>query len=392
MKRVFAAAAAALLCLTWLPLSAHGARTPGVSASCAILVDAESGRVLMEKNAHEERAIASITKLMTALVAVESTSDLDRAVTIQKEWTLAEGSSMYLREGEELTLRELLYGLLLVSGNDAALAIAGFCAADVDTFVEWMNLRAKELGMEHTHFVNPNGLPAEGHYSTAADMAKLAIVVMEQPDLAEIVGTKSVTMAGRTMTNHNKLLWRYEGCVGMKTGYTDAAGRTLVSCAERDGQRLIAVTLNAPNDWADHAAMFDYGFSQWPSILLASAGRDLRTLPVTGSLVRFVPVQVERDVRYPLAADERVTAKIDLPDEVEAPVKEGDIAGSLTYYVDGKEVGSTYLVYSHSVERNAAQPKSILERIFSFFLGEGGGMKAAFYPQILNSYSRRQWS
>lgn len=392
MKRVFAAAAAALLCLAWLPLSADGAGTPGVSASCAILVDAESGRVLMEKNAHEERAIASITKLMTALVAVESTSDLDRAVTIQKEWTLAEGSSMYLREGEELTLRELLYGLLLVSGNDAALAIAGFCAGDVDTFVEWMNLRAKELGMEHTHFVNPNGLPAEGHYSTAADMAKLAIVVMEQPDLAEIVGTKSVTMAGRTMTNHNKLLWRYEGCVGMKTGYTDAAGRTLVSCAERDGQRLIAVTLNAPNDWADHAAMFDYGFSQWPSILLASAGRDLRTLPVTGSLVRFVPVQVERDVRYPLAADERVTAKIDLPDEVEAPVKEGDIAGSLTYYVDGKEVGSTYLVYSHSVERNAAQPKSILERIFSFFLGEGGGMKAAFYPQILNLYSRRQWS
>ena len=392
MKRVFAAMTAAVLCLTWFPLSAGAAGEPGVSASCAILVDAESGRVLMEKNADEERAIASITKLMTALVAVESTSDLDRTVTIQKEWTLAEGSSMYLREGEELTLRELLYGLLLVSGNDAALAIAGFCAGDTDTFVEWMNLRAQELGMEHTHFVNPNGLPAEGHYSTAADMAKLAIVVMEQPDLAEIVGTKSVTMAGRTMTNHNKLLWRYEGCVGMKTGYTDAAGRTLVSCAERDGQRLIAVTLNAPNDWADHAAMFDYGFSQWPSILLASAGRDFRTLPVTGSLVRFVPVQVERDVRYPLAADERVTVKIDLPDQVEAPVEEGDIAGSLTYYVDGREVGSTYLVYSHSVERNVPERQSILERIFSLFWSESGSTKAAFYPQILNSYSQRQWS
>lgn len=392
MKRVFAAMTAAVLCLTWFPLSAGAAGEPGVSASCAILVDAESGRVLMEKNADEERAIASITKLMTALVAVESTSDLDRTVTIEKEWTQAEGSSMYLREGEELTLRELLYGLLLVSGNDAALAIAGFCAGDTDTFVEWMNLRAQELGMEHTHFVNPNGLPAEGHYSTAADMAKLAIVVMEQPDLAEIVGTKSVTMSGRTMTNHNKLLWRYEGCVGMKTGYTDAAGRTLVSCAERDGQRLIAVTLNAPNDWADHAAMFDYGFSQWPSILLASAGRDFRTLPVTGSLVRFVPVQVERDVRYPLAADERVTVKIDLPDQVEAPVEEGDIAGSLTYYVDGREVGSTYLVYSHSVECNVSEHQSILQRIFSFFRGEKCSTKAAFYPQILNSYSQRQWS
>ena len=388
MKRVFAVSMAAVLCLTWFPLHAHGVGEPELSASCAILVDAGSGRVLMEKNADEERAIASITKLMTALVAAESTSDLDRIVTIQREWTLAEGSSMYLQEGEKLTLRELLYGLLLLSGNDAALAIAGFCAGDAETFVEWMNLRAQELGMEHTHFVNPNGLPAEGHYSSAADMAKLAIVVMERPDLAEIVGTKSITLAGRTMTNHNKLLWRYEGCVGMKTGYTDAAGRTLVSCAERDGQRLIAVTLNAPNDWADHAAMFDYGFSQWPSILLASAGRDFRTLPVTGSLVRFVPVQLERDVHYPLAADERVTAKIDLPDQVEAPVEKGDIAGSLTYYVDGKEVGSTYLVYSHSVECNAVRSQSILERIFSLFRGKG--VKAAFYAKTLPSYSERQ--
>ena len=388
MKRVFAVSMAAVLCLTWFPLHAQGVGEPELSASCAILVDAGSGRVLMEKNADEERAIASITKLMTALVAAESTSDLDRIVTIQREWTLAEGSSMYLQEGEKLTLRELLYGLLLLSGNDAALAIAGFCAGDAETFVEWMNLRAQELGMEHTHFVNPNGLPAEGHYSSAADMAKLAIVVMERPDLAEIVGTKSITLAGRTMTNHNKLLWRYEGCVGMKTGYTDAAGRTLVSCAERDGQRLIAVTLNAPNDWADHAAMFDYGFSQWPSILLASAGRDFRTLPVTGSLVRFVPVQLERDVHYPLAADERVTAKIDLPDQVEAPVEKGDIAGSLTYYVDGKEVGSTYLVYSHSVECNAVRAQSILERIFSLFRGKG--VKAAFYAKPLPSYSERQ--
>ena len=391
MKRVFAAAAAAVLCLTWFPLSAGAAGEPDVSASCAILVDAESGNVLMAKNADEERAIASITKLMTALVAAESTSDLDRIVTIQKEWTLAEGSSMYLREGEQLTLRELLYGLLLVSGNDAALAIAGFCAGDTDTFVEWMNLRAQELGMEHTHFVNPNGLPAEGHYSSAADMAKLAIVVMEQPDLAEIVGTKSITLAGRTMTNHNKLLWRYEGCVGMKTGYTDAAGRTLVSCAERGGQRLIAVTLNAPNDWSDHAAMFDYGFSQWPAVLLASAGHDFRVLPVKGSLVRFVPVQVERNVCYPLAEHERVTAKIELPDVVEAPVEEGDIAGSLTYYVDGKEVGSTYLVYSHSVACDTVHSQSILERILSFFRGRHSGIKAAFYPQILNSYSQRQW-
>ena len=250
--------AAVLLTLAVLLCPSVRAAGPGISAASAILIDGESGRVLYAQNAEEERPIASITKLMTALVAVESHPDLSEVVTIRPEWTGVEGSSMYLKAGEELTLEALLYGLLLASGNDAAVAIAGFCAGDVDTFVAWMNDKAAELGMEHTHFENPNGLNDEGHYSTAADMAALARVVMEHEALAKIVGTRSITVAGRTLTNHNKLLWRYEGCTGLKTGYTDRAGRTLVSCAERDGQRLIAVTLNDPNDWADHAALFDY--------------------------------------------------------------------------------------------------------------------------------------
>ena len=179
--------AAVLLTLAVLLCPSVRAAGPGISAASAILIDGESGRVLYAQNAEEERPIASITKLMTALVAVESHPDLSEVVTIRPEWTGVEGSSMYLKAGEELTLEALLYGLLLASGNDAAVAIAGFCAGDVDTFVAWMNDKAAELGMEHTHFENPNGLNDEGHYSTAADMAALARVVMEHEALAKIV-------------------------------------------------------------------------------------------------------------------------------------------------------------------------------------------------------------
>ena len=280
MKRMFAALFAVLFLSSVLSVRARAA-APTLSAASAILVDGGSGRVLFSQNADEERAIASITKLMTALVAVESTADLSQEVTVKREYTLTEGSSMYLKVGEKLTLEDLLYGLLLVSGNDAALAVAGFCAGDVETFVEWMNRKAEELGMEHSHFSNPNGLSSDDHYSTAADMAKLARVVMDNEILAKIVSTKSITIGTRSLTNHNKLLWQYEGCVGMKTGYTDKAGRTLVSSAERDGQRLIAVTLCDPNDWRDHAALFDYGFEEWPGAMLATAGKDVRSLPVT---------------------------------------------------------------------------------------------------------------
>lgn len=342
---------------------------PSLAAACAILVDAQTGRILYEKNPNDKRAIASITKLMTALVAVRSTPDLTQEVAIKREYTLAEGSSMYLQAGETLTLETLLYGLLLVSGNDAALAIADFCAGDVETFVGWMNDWAKELGMKNTHFANPNGLPNDDHYSTAADMAKLARVVMEDEGLAKIVATKSITIGTRSMTNHNKLLWQYEGCVGMKTGYTDKAGRTLVSCAERDGQRLIVVTLNDPDDWRDHTALFDYGFAQYPSQMLALSGRAVRSLAVTDSLVRLVSVATTDDVYYPLLSEEKVTSKITLPESVSAPVRKGDIAGEMTFFLNGKEIGKTYLEYSVSIPNNAPRGKRLLERLQEFLQG-----------------------
>ncbi len=228
-----------------------------VSATAAVLMDADMGQVLYEKNGDRQMLIASTTKIMTALVVLEHAAP-DDVITVTPNH-MAEGSSMYLRAGETVRVEELLYGLLLCSGNDAALALTE-CAGGLTPFVALMNEKAAALGMAHTSFANPNGLDADSHYSTARDMAVLAAAAVENPTFRRICSSRSVTIGQRTMENHNRLLRQVEGCVGLKTGYTRAAGRTLVSCTERDGCRLVAVTLRDGNDWADHAALYDYGF------------------------------------------------------------------------------------------------------------------------------------
>lgn len=253
-RRILAALCAAVSLICCLPAVAEAME---VSATAAVLMDADSGRLLYEKNGGRRMLIASTTKLMTALVALEQ-GDLQREITVTGSH-MAEGSSMYLRPGEKLTLETLLYGLLLCSGNDAALALTA-CAGGPEPFVALMNEKAAALGMTRTSFANPNGLDAEGHYSTARDMAALAAAAMEEPTFRRICSSRSVTIGQRTMENHNRLLRQVEGCIGLKTGYTKAAGRTLVSCAERCGCRLIAVTLRDSDDWADHAALYEYGF------------------------------------------------------------------------------------------------------------------------------------
>ena len=224
-------------------------------------MDADSGRVLYERNADRKMLIASTTKILTALVAIEE-GDLHDSVKVSREAAYTEGSAMYLTEGETLTLETLLYGVLLCSGNDAAVAVAQHVGGSVKGFVALMNEKARELGMEDTSFANPSGLDDDGHYSTARDMARLAVYAAGNHTFARLCSTRSVTVGGRTMTNHNRLLRTVPGCIGMKTGYTRAAGRTLVSAAERDGRRLVAVTLQDGNDWADHAALYDWGFAQ----------------------------------------------------------------------------------------------------------------------------------
>lgn len=368
MRRIILAAVTAAALLFNFSAQAAEVETSAVSA---VLVEASTGRVLYEKNAHELRLIASITKLMTALVAVESHPNLSDVVTVKAEWLAgAEGSSIYLCAGDELTLEELLYGMLLASGNDAAQVVACYCAGSMETFAEWMNLRAADLGMRNSRFVNPSGLNADGHYSTAYDMALCAMACMDNEIIAKIVSTSSITFGTRTFTNHNKLLHMYDGCIGMKTGYTERAGRTLVSCAERDGQRLIAVTLTAPDDWNDHMAMYEYGFSTYPMQELCVGGLQIRTLPVIGSLIRFVGVAPIADLTYPLTEGEEVETVVLLPDQANAPVNAGGIAGRMEFYLNGARIGTTYLVYTQSADFHLFAQKPLHTRFLEFIRGE----------------------
>lgn len=258
MRPVSRLAAALCLIAALMPCCAFGAADPAPSAEAAILMDAATGTVLYEKQADAPMRIASTTKILTALVVLEEASPCDE-ITVQPQH-MAEGSSMYLKVGETLTVQELLYGLLLSSGNDAALALTEVCGGEA-AFVEKMNVLAQRIGMADSAFQNPNGLDAEGHYSTARDMARLAAYAADDPAFVRLASTVKATVAGRSMSNHNKLLQRIDGCIGMKTGYTKAAGRTLVSCVERDGRRLVAVTLHCSDDWTDHAAMYELGFA-----------------------------------------------------------------------------------------------------------------------------------
>lgn len=332
-------------------------------AAGAVLMDAESGRVLYGHDAHKPRLIASTTKLMTALVAVERAVDLDETVTVKGEWLGSEGSSIYLRAGEEITLRGLLYGLLLQSGNDAAMVIACHTAGSMEEFVELMNRRAAELGMKDSSFANPSGLDHENHYSTPYDMALLARACLDNSTVAELCATKSITVGTRTFVNHNKLLWRCEGCVGMKTGFTEKAGRTLVSAAVRDGQTLICVTLNDGDDWNDHRKLLDYGFRTYPRQVLCRAGEVLGAVAVEGSLIPTMPVAAKGELGYPLKAGEQLVPEVELLRSATAPLPPGVQLGELRWRLDGEVVAQMPLVSQGNAGLDLREPLTFLERL-----------------------------
>lgn len=337
---------------------------PQTSAQAFVLIDAESGRILAEKNMEEELAIASTTKIMTALVALER-GELSDIVTV-KGSHLKEGSSMYLRAGETLTLEVLLYGLLLPSGNDAAECIADHCGAGVDAFVARMNEKAAELGMEHTAFANPSGLDAAGHYSCALDMARLAAYAMQQPVFKRIAATRSASVGERSFSNHNKLLGLVEGCTGLKTGYTDAAGRTLVTCCERNGMQLIAVTLNDRNDWADHTALYEYGFSVYSRTTAVTRGEEYMLAPLRGGVKTSMPLAAKESFFYPLLAEEELTVSARLDEELCAPLTAGQSVGEILIALDGTELGRVPLICTESAAP-AEKKMGMLERLFGLF-------------------------
>ena len=346
LKRIFAGVAVGILAaILFLPVKAEA-----ISAECAILIDAQTGRVLYEKQAEEKSLIASTTKIMTALVICEQTNVLDR-VKIPKEAVGIEGSSMYLKKGEVLTVQELLYGLMLQSGNDAAVALAIYCGGTVEGFTELMNDKAHRLGLTQSHFANPNGLDSPGNYSTARDMGILTAYAMQNPIFAQTVSTKTITIGERCLRNHNKLLWQLEGANGVKTGYTKAAGRILISSVTRMGRQLIAVTFNAPDDWQDHKTLIEDGFSRFTVQQLVRQGQTLGQLELAGGQETSVDLIAAEDFSYSLAQGERVTISLPEAGFAYAPVAEGQEAGFAHILVDGTAVAKVPLVYGATIER-----------------------------------------
>ncbi len=342
----------AVLGLCSLPYrGAVRAEALSVGAVCAVLMCADSGEVLFEKNADQRCAIASITKIMTAVIALEEAAANDREVVFDDSMT-AEGSSMHLQKGEILRLSELVKGMMAVSGNDAANACAVAAAGSREAFAERMNVKARQLGMKNSHFVTPSGLDDEQHYSSARDMALLCAYAMENERFREIVSQKRVTVnyvlpEGKTQVcvNHNKLLSLYEGCIGIKTGFTKKAGRTLTSCAERSGVRLIAVTLNDSNDWEDHRALLDYGFSLYEQQELIS-GEERFELPVAGSEKESITVRAENACSPAVKKDgsDHLTYKLYMPPFCYAPIEKGRQVGELCVWRNGRKIWQTRLL------------------------------------------------
>jgi D-alanyl-D-alanine carboxypeptidase (penicillin-binding protein 5/6) len=316
----------------------------GVSAQAAILMDAESGRILYEKNSEQSLRIASITKIMTAIVALENGKLSDKVKTSKNAFGV-EGSSIYLKLGEKLSLENMIYGLMLRSGNDAAVAIAEHIGGSLEGFVFLMNKKAEELGMTETVFSNPHGLDDhEEHYSSARDMAVLTAYAMKNEDFATIVGTKRKTAPlqgskwDRVWHNKNRMLTKYPYAEGVKTGYTKRAKRTLVSSATKEGHRLIAVTLNAPDDWNDHINMFEYGFNHYTKATIAEKNEKLRDERLAREDGYF---RIMNPFHYPLTKEERVQKKVAL-DPAFRNEKLTEIpypAGYLKFYLNNEEIG-----------------------------------------------------
>ena len=371
-----AAALGLSLCLVGALCPVARAAGPEVSAQSAVVLTADTGAVLFEKDGHTPRPVASTTKIMTALLALEAAQERgDPLVDITQEMVAVEGSSMGLQAGDSISLTGLAAGMLLASGNDAANAAALYLDGSLESFAARMNQRAAALGMEDTHFVTPSGLDGEdaqglGHLSTAYDMALLARAALEDQAFRQLCSSPSLAVEFAepvkrvTYTNHNKLLAQYQGCVGVKTGFTKEAGRCLVSAAERDGALLIAVTLNAPNDWEDHTALLDYGFTQVEPYPLA--GGDVRlTVPVVGSPVEVMSLRGSNggEVTLPLGQGAQVERVVHAPKFLYAPVESGEQVGEICWYLEGQLLGSAPLTAAGAAPLQEKAP-SLWERLF----------------------------
>lgn len=354
----------AVLCVT----GSFECRAIGVSASSAIVIDKMTGEVIYEKNARQRRSMASTTKIMTAICALENGNPEDM-VKVHPKAVGVEGSSMYLGHGETVSLSDLVYGLMLASGNDAAVAIAMHISGSVEAFAELMNETARKIGVKDTNFKNPNGLDAQDHYTTAADLAAITRYAMSDKSFCDIVSTwsKKIPWQGRDydrqLKNHNKLLKMYEGCDGVKTGFTKKSGRCLVSSATREGFQVIAVTLNAPDDWNDHISMLNYAFDNYECKPVLKVGEYVRGVQAVNGACDIVKAVTEKGFDIPVknGSQPDVEIKYNIADKVEAPVNFGDSLGNAEIYYKGSLIGSVEIVSASSCAR--VEPKTYIRSI-----------------------------
>lgn len=353
-----------VLCLVVASFPFGSSALEDISAHSALLMTSD-GDILFEKNSQEQLPIASTTKIMSAWLALES-GDLDSYFTVDKDAIQVEGSSMGLKEGDQVTMRSLCYGMLLPSGNDAANAAAVRIAGSIDEFVKMMNERALQIGMTNTHFSTPSGLDKDvDHYSTAHDMALLAKEALKNPDFYTICSTYQAYVEygnppyRRYMTNHNKLLKQYPGAIGVKTGFTKKAGRCLVSAAERNGVRLISVVLNDGNDWEDSKQLLDYGFSL-PNPVHLNVDFSKISCHVVGSNEESCHIEAEEEPVVSLTQDQaqKVQMEVYLNPFYYAPVKKGDRLGEAVYLLDGVKIASTDLISADELPLKSAGKSS----------------------------------
>ncbi len=369
----------------WLtPWPEAAAAPPQIKARAGVLIDAKTGDMLFEKNSRERNAPASTTKIMTAILAVES-GRLDDPVRVSLRAAATRGSSMHLYAGQVLSLHELLSGLLLRSGNDAAVAIAEHLAGTTEAFVEQMNERARALGATDTHFRNPHGLSAPGHYSSAYDLALLARFALTDPTFAALVGSKEISIEwldrrGRekdvNLRNTNRLLWMLEEADGVKTGTTGEAGPCLVSSATRGNHKLIAVVLHDHSRWYDSMQLLKFGFDNYDLYDYADQGALIATLPVESGLADTVDAVAAAPAALviPAADYPRVTVEVDLPKKIKAPVYQGQKIGEIVFFVGDKAEKTVDIVASREISERTAVKTFLHGLLHTFRLLAGWGV------------------
>lgn len=350
---------------------------PSVSAKSAILIDADTLDILYEKDANTRRAMASTTKIMTTLLCLES-EECSTSFTVDPAAIKVEGTSMGLSEGDKVTLFDLAVGMLMLSGNDAANAAAIKIAGDKSKFAELMNKRASEIGMKNTNFVTPSGLDDEFHYSTAYDLALLGAEAIKNKVFLEISSKSRYTVSygepsvTRTFSNHNRLVRKLEGCIGIKTGFTKKAGRCLVSAVTKNSRTLICVTLSAPNDWQDHKSLYDFGFSLYKEA--APPKIEPIALPIVNSAKNSIPVSISKSAA-PLfiRSGEKIECKVTLRPFEYAPIFKGQVVGSLCYCVGETILEEIPLIAEKSAhhlwEKEQREQKTPFEKLMDWLKG-----------------------